>query len=145
MRFTTEEQHGWERLMKTIWVTHWRPLLLSSRALHCSDYPLPVCGQVCCSECPLQSYFILLCCPMVFPISFCRPPQCHLWVSGLVPTVRALDLQTLFSPFGRVSEWVCICVCMCMFQVQWIVDLNRYSWLLLRRRTNTACAKSCSS
>lgn len=29
-------------------------------------------------------------------------PRCSLWVSGLVSSVRAMDLQTLFSPYGQV-------------------------------------------
>ena len=42
-----------------------------------------------------------------FPLSLSSSPQCNLWVSGLAMSVRALDLQTLFSRYGQVIH-VCV-------------------------------------
>lgn len=40
------------------------------------------------------------------------PPRNSLWVSGLVSSVRAMDLQTLFSPYGQVSGCGLVMVCL---------------------------------
>ena len=60
----------------------------------CSDNPLAV-------NTVILSFFFLH-----------SSPQCNLWVSGLATSVRALDLQTLFSRFGQVllPSW-CVIVC----------------------------------
>ena len=49
-------------------------------------------------------------------LSSSSSPQCNLWVSGLAASVRALDLQTLFSRYGQVTQ---VCV-----TVGFVVDCN---------------------